>query len=255
MVSQIVSRFSQSCATYDQHADVQRHAASILAATLSRTRVSLVGGRILELGCGTGLFSEHLARMFQDRPVTISDASFEMLAATQNRLQHTPFRHRHLDFKLHDANDEPSGGPFALITSAFTFQWLDNIRTACGGMLKSLKSGGQLVFCVPIQGSFEEVRSLCDELKLPYPFNELPSSSDFFDVASDHSCELSCFTETLTMELNEPLEIFKMLKGLGAHTRTAPTEISVGNLLLILRNWERAPVSLSYEVLFGCMRK
>lgn len=254
-MSQIVSRFSQSCATYDQHADVQRQAASILANILARTRVSLVGGTILELGCGTGLLSEHLASMFQDRPLTISDASFEMLAATRNRLESRPFRHKQIDFKLRDANEEPAGGPFALITSSFTFHWLVDVQSAMAEMINALKSGGQLVFCVPIQGSFDEIRELCDQLDLPYPFNVLPSSSDFFEVASAHACEFTCFTETLKMDLSEPLEVFKMLKGLGAHTRTSPTEISVGNLLHILRNWDSSPVSLSYEVLFGCMRR
>ena len=58
----VTRSFGARAATYEAHADLQRD----VAARLARLLPELARPRVLELGCGTGLFSRHLVARYPD---------------------------------------------------------------------------------------------------------------------------------------------------------------------------------------------
>src|SRR5690554_2610938 len=76
-------QFGRAAARYDEVADVQRE----MAARLARfCPAELAPRRVLELGCGTGLFIEQLRRRFPSAWLSASDWSEQMLAACRTRM-------------------------------------------------------------------------------------------------------------------------------------------------------------------------
>ena len=77
--------FSGAAATYDGEAQVHRHAAQRLAGKLSELPLG-PKPTILEVGCGTGLFTAGLAALYADATLLISDLSPAMVERCRRRL-------------------------------------------------------------------------------------------------------------------------------------------------------------------------
>jgi ubiquinone/menaquinone biosynthesis C-methylase UbiE len=77
------------------------------------------GGRVLEVGCGTGQLTEQLARHGCD--VTAIDIGPSMVAVARRRLGRAPVRFAVVSFEDFEADD----GAFDLVVSATAFHWVD----------------------------------------------------------------------------------------------------------------------------------
>ena len=71
----IAQSFGARAASYDEHADLQRAVAERLARLLPQ----LAAPRVLELGCGTGLFSRHLLARYPDGTFLFTDLAPSMV--------------------------------------------------------------------------------------------------------------------------------------------------------------------------------
>ena len=80
-MSAINKNFSSGAAKYDNVAYIQPLVAARLAAKID-------GGprRILEIGCGTGALSLHLAKIFPDAELILTDISLPMLEICKAKL-------------------------------------------------------------------------------------------------------------------------------------------------------------------------
>src|SRR5262245_43738136 len=80
--------FSRHVASYDMNAGLQAHAAGYSAELLAKLKEksAIPDGEILEVGCGTGLFTSKLVKLFPEHKITCCDLSNEMLAACRLRL-------------------------------------------------------------------------------------------------------------------------------------------------------------------------
>lgn len=85
--SAVVSNFTNSHLTYDGNATIQAIAASHLSDALSEITSNLPDGDVLELGCGTGLFSLSLIRALSDRRIVLTDASRELLEICRRKTE------------------------------------------------------------------------------------------------------------------------------------------------------------------------
>ena len=79
---QVAARFGAAAHRYEDHAPVQRITAERLAGDIARLRLP-PRPRILEIGCGTGLLTQALARRLGPADWTVTDISPAMLAASQ----------------------------------------------------------------------------------------------------------------------------------------------------------------------------
>jgi len=112
----VEAAFSQA-AQYDSAASVQAETARRLALKLAALPVA--PARILEIGCGTGLLSRHLAAAFPAAQLTLTDISAAMLERCKARLGEGP-AYRVMDGEAADS----AMGNFDLIASSLAVQWL-----------------------------------------------------------------------------------------------------------------------------------
>ena len=83
----IVANFSKQACCYDQSANVQKIASERLGKLISNNKKDFRPGKILEIGCGTGLLSKFLYREFSNQEIYFLDPANNMLDLCQHSLK------------------------------------------------------------------------------------------------------------------------------------------------------------------------
>ena len=161
--------FSQAASSYNTHASAQ----SLSADKLGRLIQKHVAGpveRVADLGCGTGMLSRHLLKMFPKAELTVVDLSPEMLAACHEKLSKIrPVRltdcstHRVRTVQA-DVETESWGVDFSLIASNYCLQWTDPVLSLAN-LASHLRDGGFFAMAVPCRGTFPELHAALHEIR------------------------------------------------------------------------------------------
>ncbi len=144
-------RFSIGASHYEAHAHVQRlTAADLLAFTLDAPEGARVE-RILEPGCGTGLYTRMLLDAFPGASIDGVDISEAMVRLARERVADPRAR-----FETADA-EEIVSGRYDLVTSNATFQWFLSFDRTVRRLASLLSDGGRLTFSFFGPGTFAEL--------------------------------------------------------------------------------------------------
>jgi malonyl-CoA O-methyltransferase len=152
----IERNFSRHAGTYDEFAHVQRLAASELAKGLPSDGVS----RILEIGCGTGIYTELLSERFPGARIVALDISEKMIEVAQGKISGT-----RVEFARRDGEGILPDGEFDLITSNSTLQWFTDLEGALISYKGMLADGGRLIFSIFGPRTFEELGRVVREVR------------------------------------------------------------------------------------------
>lgn len=148
---EVKRRFSIGASRYEAHAHVQRlSAADLLAFTRDAARGMPVG-KILEPGCGTGLYTRMLLDAFPGASIEGVDISEAMIRLARERIADPRAR-----FQTADA-EEIVAGRYDLVTSNATFQWFLAFDRTVRRMASLLSDGGRLTFTFFGPGTFAEL--------------------------------------------------------------------------------------------------
>ncbi|NLV25083.1 MAG: methyltransferase domain-containing protein [Deltaproteobacteria bacterium] len=249
--AQIRRRFSAAVPVYDRWAAAQGQAAGYLLNLLPEKRF----GRVLDIGCGTGLLVAGLLEAGRAGAVTGIDFAPNMVAACRRRWP----EHR---FVCADAEEFGPSSRYDLILSNFTFQWLENIPGAVAKYFSCLAPGGVLALAVPVSGSLRELRTsaLAANGKplhlLDFPDRNVLESA-FQSVAG---CPYLRELREVTAWFDTPLASLRSLKGIGASFGGGEV-YTVAQMRRLLQEYEKAfAVSglgcpVSYRVWFGVAEK
>jgi len=131
---------------YDTYATVQKAVAENLMTYLPSGDV----GRILEIGCGTGIYTGFLREKFKDAYIKACDMSGKSIEIARSKFPT-------VDFVVCDAEDAQAGGKYNLITANGVFQWFKDLESAIKKYRTVLSDEGSLVFSVFGPGTFKEL--------------------------------------------------------------------------------------------------
>lgn len=143
-------RFSRSLRTYDEAAAVQLEMAQRLCQELKAAEPVRNFAEVLELGCGTGLFTALLERTFQCAHLTLIDLVPEFAAC------HTG---RRADFIAGDL-DEVEFPAADLVVSNAALQWSANLPRVMAKVAAALPVGGKFGFTTFAAGTLPELSGL-----------------------------------------------------------------------------------------------
>lgn len=261
--AQVARAFSKHAPTYDKHAGIQSYAANYAASMISslKKKAAIPEGDVLEIGCGTGLFSNHLVKLFPDRKVICSDISAAMLDACRVRLKSNKTdelpAEKQVEFLALDAEDLEETNRFAVIASSFTIQWFFQPLDGLQRMLDALKPGGLLIFSVPGHESCPEWKAAADRLNLPFTRNPMPAMEQLQKLASANGLEFAIQSHFVQEAYPDAIAMMRSLKELGAGTQRNNLKLSCMQLRRLLRELDDngSPLQVSYEIITGYYRR
>jgi malonyl-CoA O-methyltransferase len=162
----IARSFGTRAESYDAHAALQRAVAGRLADFLP----DLARPRVLELGCGTGLFSRHLIARYPGGRFTFSDLSPAMV----EQCRRTVAPAGEVRFARIDASRLNGEGEFDVIALSMTLHWLTDPRLTLEHLRGRLSPHGALLYATLGPDSFAEWRDALAREGLPSGLVETP---------------------------------------------------------------------------------
>jgi len=171
----VASSFGARAASYEEHAGLQRTVAERLDLLLP----PLASARVLELGCGTGLFTRHLLARYPDGTFVVSDLAPSMVE--QCRLNLANRRRGHVSFEVMDAARPTVEGPFDLIATSMTLHWITDPSAALNTLRQLLAPDGVLIYATISGKSFPEWREVLIARGLPIGLLDIPELPGIVD--------------------------------------------------------------------------
>jgi malonyl-CoA O-methyltransferase len=164
----IAARFGARAESYELHAGLQRAVADTLAAYLPEFERP----RVLELGCGTGLFSRHLVKRYPHGHFVLTDVAPAMIAECRRNL--AGLGPAHISFEVMDAGQAGGHAELDLIVSSMTLHWLSDPAKSLERLSKLLAPHGVLLYATLGPESFAEWRSTLADARLPSGLVDIP---------------------------------------------------------------------------------
>jgi len=250
----IKKNFSRHAAHYDKHARLQEKCGRELLLLSGKEEFK----NILDLGCGTGLYTGLLRKRFPLARIKAIDISEEMV-----RVARSKFDSEGVEFIAGDAEELSFARKFDLITSNASFQWFADLEKAFFKYNGMLKRNGVMLFSTFGPGTFRELN-----LSLKIFFGEkLSTSSSLFKEREEIEKMLrvnfcnATVTEKLYFEehdsLPEFLEKIKYsgVRGYGAEKKGFWTANAVRGLEEIYRKEfpgaKPGGIKATYQALFA----
>ena len=156
--SLIKSSFARSISTYDANADIQAH----VGARLREFLPSLVAPKVLELGCGTGVFTAELLSRYRDGQFMISDFLPDAVATCSARFG----THASRSYQLIDGDNVSDLGEFDVIASSMALHWFADPISSLQSQRAALSAGGCIVYATIGSENFPEWIESVTELGL-----------------------------------------------------------------------------------------
>jgi malonyl-CoA O-methyltransferase len=219
----VIDSFSKHVKTYDRHAQLQRSMAERLAALIPNPFAK----KILEIGCGTGVFTRHLLTR-SPSTLILNDIAPLMIEHLQNHLE-IPSNSKFLV-----GNAEKIQIPkVKLIAGNAVFQWFQNTQNTLQRFHSSLEKEGCLAFSTFGPRTLEEFRSTAS---FDGP-THLLSQRRWKTLLTQAGFELQTFqTETRQIFFQNTQSLIKNLQQIGA----APLRIlKSGELRQLIRDYDR----------------
>lgn len=223
-------RFAGAQTTYDDNAVPQRLMAARLIERLESSRIEIKkGGKVLEIGIGTGLLTREYACKLEPSRLDAVD-----LVAIKNPGMASDERIYQGDAEEWISRCEEK---YDYILSSSTIQWFSNPGGFIRECYRCLEPGGVLVISTFLPGTMAELDSM------------RPSPIDYRDMEYYRSTaetlfgEVEIFGDEIQMEFNSPRELLMHLKltGVGG---SAPSPGISASLLRNVRRLTYCPIYL-----------
>jgi malonyl-CoA O-methyltransferase len=165
----VAASFGARAESYELHAGLQRAVADRLARLLPE----LERPRVLELGCGTGLFSRHLVSRYPEGSFVLTDVAPAMIAECRRNLASA--RPERVSYEVMDAGEAGGHADLDLIVSSMTLHWLADPAAALERLRPFLAPSGVLLYATLGGESFAEWRAVLAAESLPSGLADIPA--------------------------------------------------------------------------------
>lgn len=209
----IAQRFTKAAGTYSREAHVQHQIAHKMIGLLQQHLPAASPRRIVEFGCGTGIYSRLLLRSLRPEQLLLNDLCSEMQHPCRDLLN------EHVSFVSGDAEQLCFPQETQLITSCSTLQWFEQPEAFFRRCSNYLAAHGYLAFTTFGQSNMTEIRQLTGNGLVYRSRRELETSlSTLYDIIYSEE-------EVIPLTFDSPMQVLQHLKqtgvtGTGTHSWT-----------------------------------
>ncbi|MGR5131869.1 malonyl-ACP O-methyltransferase BioC [Vibrio alfacsensis] len=246
----IASSFGKAASTYDKHAAFQRDVGHRL---LEKLPLELANKRILDLGCGTGYFSELLQQ--RGAEVVCADISQAMLHKAHERCGD-----KRMSYVLADAEHLPfDDSSFDYVFSSLALQWCSDLSYPLSEIRRVIKAGGKGCFSTLVDGSLDELRQSWSKIDTYQHVNQFITLNQVKVALAQSCCHSHQLNLTsITVWYDSAFSVMRDLKGIGANHVSGRSHglTSRRTLLQVERAYQafkndHGLLPASYQVCFG----
>jgi len=231
--SAVAANFSAAAATYEDNAAVQVPSARHLAESLPP---GFSPRTILDIGCGTGLLTRELTRIYPAARLAGMDLAPAMVEACR-----AAWPHPHV-FLCGDAEDfDAEGNAFDLVASSFAMQWFSDKPGAIARFAAALAPGAIFALSVPVHGTLFEL-SAAHAVALHRPLDALSYPGADSYVAWTAAAGLSVIhaqTRDIAIAYPDALSVLKSFKGIGATFKGTAKPLTPREMRCLTKTYER----------------
>lgn len=199
----IAERFSKAIHTYSQEACVQRQIADKMTRLLTE-HLTAPCPKVIEFGCGTGVYSRLLLKALQPDELLLNDLCPEMEQCCSDLL-----KEKQISFLPGDAETVSFPGQRSLITSCSALQWFESPRRFFERCHSLLQQQGYFAFSTFGEENMKEIRQLTGS-GLSYPSRE-----ELLSALSAHFQVVYSEEEHIPLSFDTPLQVLYHLKQTG----------------------------------------
>ncbi|WP_413698679.1 malonyl-ACP O-methyltransferase BioC [Psychromonas sp. KJ10-10] len=210
----VAESFSKAAKHYDHFAQLQRDVGDqLLNMVIKDESHSFAINDIVDLGCGTGYFTEKLSSHFCHSNITCFDLSATMLDQVKKRhINNVTFQQGDIDnLPFHENSLD-------LIYSNLVVQWSDNLEVCLQQVHKSLKAEGRCYFSTLLNGTLDELTQAWKQV------DQNPHTNSFLSLkhiketlAKVPFSQVNITTERRVLYYENVIEVMRALKGVGAN--------------------------------------
>ncbi|XQW86882.1 malonyl-ACP O-methyltransferase BioC [Thalassotalea piscium] len=208
--------FGDASKSYDVSARLQRFTGKHLMPWLPEKRDIT----LLDLGCGTGFFSDVLATRYER--VLAADISLKMLKYAKES------RHKNINWAQADAFNLPyQTGSVDVVYSNLMIQWCEPLESALAEIMRILKPGGLFIVSTLVDGTLNELKSSwaqVDNDKHVIDFHTEDELKKIFNSGLSKKINHTC--KDIVLEYENVMHLASELKGLGANQ--VPKKVNKG---------------------------
>ncbi|MDD1783683.1 malonyl-ACP O-methyltransferase BioC [Enterovibrio sp. ZSDZ35] len=202
----IKAAFGRAAATYDKSAAFQRRVGN----DLLKREADWTGKTVLDLGCGTGYFSEKLRDL--GAHVVALDLSEQMLEQARQRCGDS------VRYVSGDAENLPfDDNHFDAAFSSLALQWCQDLSVPLRELKRVVKPSGKILFSTLINGSLHELKQAWQDVDLHQHVNEFLTLNQVNLALAQAGCQnytLEC--KPLVERYPSAMALMRDLKGIGA---------------------------------------
>ena len=243
----VIDNFSKYAECYDKYSDVQNLCAKHL---IKKAKKEF--NKILDIGCGTGNYTNLLRERYPSAAIRAIDISKEMIGVAERKLER-----KGVEFITKDAEKINLKEQFDLISSNATFQWFTNTESTLKSYKKLLKEKGVILFSTFGPRTFYELNH---SLKVLLGKDILISSSGFIkkntikEMLKELFDEVDVEEKLYTEKHGSLLSLLKKIKycgvrGKGLNKRSFWSPGTLAKLEAIYKK-EFGDIMVTYQVFF-----
>ena len=150
MNSALSKSFSRAAKTYSDSAVAQSSFADSLVTLVKHITYPR---KIFEIGCGSGVMTEMLAKAFPGASILAADISSEMVNVARERLGNNP----NVTFEVADLEKLVPAEYFDLIISNAMLHWVDDVHGLIEHLAPTIRRGGYFACASMIPGTLREL--------------------------------------------------------------------------------------------------
>ncbi|NIY87543.1 malonyl-ACP O-methyltransferase BioC [Vibrio campbellii] len=247
----IASSFGKAAETYDKHAAFQRDVGHRL---LDKLPENLTGKRVLDLGCGTGYFSQLLQQ--RGAEVVCGDISQDKAQQRCGTQQ--------MQYQIADAENLPfDDESFDYVFSSLALQWCVDLSYPLREIRRVLKAGGAGCFSTLADGSLYELREAWSKIDTYQHVNNFITHNQVKIALAQSWCHNHHLDLTpITVWYDSAFSVMRDLKGIGANHVSGRSHGLTSRRILLqvereyqaFRN-DQGLLPASYQVCFGVIVK
>ena len=208
--------FGKNFSTYDENAIIQKKVAENLTNFISKKFNNQKFDKVIELGCGTGIFTREFLKKIEINEIDLNDCF-----NTRDYFKEINYK----NFICDDMNEAIIKN-YDIVISSSSFQWIEDLEK----LIESIsKKSEKLAFSIYIDGNLKEI---AEHFGVGLKYKKI---EDILIILKKYFKNTEYYSEEKTLNFSSPIEALRHLKrtGVTIKNRTSIYDIkSYKNTLL-----------------------